>query len=85
MNRKTKKIRMGVVVSDKMSKSVVVMVEKTITHIIYKRTLRSTKKYLVHDPESVCNPGDLVRIIECKPVSHMKRWRLLEVVEKAAI
>lgn len=81
--RGQKKILQGVVVSDKMDKTAVVKVERTIQHSLYKRTLKRTKKYKVHDEENACGMGDRVRLIECKPVSKDKSWRLLNIVEKA--
>ena len=80
MNRKNKKARTGIVVSDKMDKSIVVKVERTAKHPLYKKTVRRSKKYMVHDEENTCKIGDMVRIIECKPISSRKTWRLLEVV-----
>ena len=81
MNRKNKKIRSGVVVSDKMEKSVVVKVESTFTHPLYKRTVKRIKKYVTHDENNIAEIGDIVRIIECKPISRLKRWRLIEVIQ----
>ncbi len=81
--RGQKKILQGVVISDRMDKTAVVKVERTIQHPLYKRTLKSTKKYKVHDEENSCGTGDRVRLIECKPVSKQKNWRLLNIVEKA--
>lgn len=83
MNRKNKKTRTGIVVSDKMDKSIVVRVERIIQHPLYKRTMRRTKKYMAHDEGNSCKMGDTVRIIECKPISGRKNWRLLEVVTTA--
>ena len=80
MERKNKKVKAGVVVSDKMEKSIVVKVETMVKHPLYKRTMKRSKKYMAHDNENVCKIGDLVRIIECKPISRQKKWRLLEVV-----
>ncbi|MGK5090731.1 30S ribosomal protein S17 [Deltaproteobacteria bacterium TL4] len=81
MNRKNKKVRSGIVVSDRMEKSVVVKVETRVEHPLYKRTITRSKKYVAHDEDNTCKVGDVVRIIECKPISRKKRWRLLEVVE----
>ncbi|MBF0287204.1 MAG: 30S ribosomal protein S17 [SAR324 cluster bacterium] len=83
MNRKNKKTRIGTVVSDKMDKSIVVRVERIIQHSLYKRTVKRTKKYMAHDENNQCKIGDKVRIVECKPVSSQKTWRLLEVVTTA--
>lgn len=81
--RNKKKTRQGVVVSDKMDKTVVVKVERTTTHPLYKRTVKLTKRYKVHDEKNACASGDIVRLIECKPISKDKSWRLHEIVKKA--
>ncbi len=78
-----RKMRQGVVVSDKMNKSVVVKVERTVTHRLYKKIMRRSKNYHAHDEENSCKVGDLVRIMECRPLSRTKRWRLVEVVNRA--
>ena len=80
MNQKNKKIRAGVVVSDKMDRSIVVNVESRVKHPLYRRTLTRSKKFMAHDEDNQCKVGDMVRIIECKPISRKKRWRLLDVV-----
>jgi small subunit ribosomal protein S17 len=81
--QKRKKILQGFVVSDKMEKTAVVSVERTVQHALYKKTLRKSKNYKIHDEENVCQIGDQVRLIECRPISKDKSWRLLEVVRKA--
>ena len=78
-----KRVLQGVVVSAKMDKSAVVNVERIIQHPLYKRTMKRSKKYKVHDEKNVCKVGDKIRVIECKPISKQKTWRLLEVVSKA--
>ena len=78
-----RKVLQGVVVSDKMEKTAVVTVERTVQHPLYKKTVRKSKKYKIHDEENACGIGDQVRLIECKPISKDKCWRLLEVVRKA--
>jgi small subunit ribosomal protein S17 len=78
-----RKVLLGIVVSDKMEKTAVVNVERTVQHPLYKKTVRKSKKYKIHDEENVCGIGDQVRLIECKPISKDKCWRLLEVVRKA--
>ena len=83
VTKRRKKILQGIVVSDRMDKTAVVKIERTIQHALYKRTLKRTKKYKVHDEENACGTGDRVRLIECKPVSKDKSWRLLNIVEKA--
>ena len=81
--QRRKKVLTGQVVSDKMEKSAVVSVERIVQHPLYKRTVRETKKYKIHDEENQCNTGDRVKLIECKPISKDKCWRLLEIVQKA--
>lgn len=78
-----KKIFTGVVVSDKTDKTVVVEVAKRRVHRLYKKYVTETKKMHAHDEENVAHTGDTVRIIESRPISKKKRWRLLEVVERA--
>ena len=77
------KERVGLVVSDKMNKTVVVAVENRASHTKYGKTVVNTKKYKAHDEENQCKPGDRVRITETRPLSKTKRWRLVEVVERA--
>jgi small subunit ribosomal protein S17 len=77
-----RKVREGLVVSNKMKKTVVVEVERKIQHPLYKRIIRRTKKFKAHDEENQCQMGDRVRIVECRPLSATKRWRLLEIVER---
>ena len=78
-----KKIRTGFVTSDKMDKTVTVAVERKTQHPMYKRVIKKTKKYKAHDESNECNEGDKVRIIETRPLSKDKRWRVLEIIEKA--
>ncbi len=78
-----KKVRTGFVTSDKMDKTVTVAVERKTQHPMYKRVIKKTKKYKAHDEENKCNEGDKVRIIETRPLSKTKRWRVLEIIEKA--
>ena len=78
-----KKVLQGVVVSDKMDKTAVVRVERRIQHPLYKKTVTKSKKYKVHDENNECASGDQIKLIECKPLSKDKCWRLLEVVTKA--
>jgi len=83
VQRAARKIRVGRVVSDRASKTVVVAIERRVAHRIYGKHVVRTNKYYVHDEENVARAGDLVRIVETRPLSKLKRWRLLEVVEKA--
>lgn len=78
-----KKVLNGLVVSDKMEKTATILVERTFQHKLYKRTVRKTKKYKIHDENNECRMGDRVRLIECRPISKDKCWRLLEIVERA--
>ncbi len=82
--KKNKKIRTGVVVSDKMNKTVVVAVERFVRHPVFKKTVRRSKKFKVHDEKNESSIGDKVKIIETRPLSKEKRWRLLEIVEKTS-
>ena len=70
------KLQSGVVVSNKMDKSIVVKVERKVKHPIYKKTIKRSKKYVTHDENNECNIGDLVEIAECRPLSKRKRFRL---------
>ncbi len=78
-----RKIRQGVVVSNKMNKTIVVAVERQVMHPLYKRYYKRTKKYMAHDEQNQCGIGDVVRIIESRPLSRRKRWTLLEIVQRA--
>jgi small subunit ribosomal protein S17 len=80
-----RKVRVGVVVSDVNDQTVVVEVERASRHRLYRKVLRKTKKYHVHDPENQATRGDLVRIEECRPVSKLKRFRLVEVLTERAV
>ena len=75
--------RLGRVVSNKMEKTVVVAVESRFQHPVYKRVVRRTKRYKAHDEQNTCQVGDIVRIRETRPISKHKRWRLVEVVQRA--
>jgi len=79
-----RKVLNGEVVSDRMDKTITVRVERRIRHAIYERVIRRSKKYHAHDEQNQCSIGDQVRIIETRPLSKTKRWRLLEVVRQAA-
>src|SRR5262245_42345125 len=75
--------KLGSVVSNKMAKTIVVVVTRRVPHPLYKRIVTKRKKFYAHDEEGQANVGDVVRIIECRPMSKLKRWRLGEVVRKA--
>lgn len=82
-NRNLRKVRVGKVVSDKMDKSITVTVERRVKHPIYGKFVKKTTKFVAHDEENQCGVGDTVRIMETRPLSKRKRWRLIEVIEKA--
>ncbi|MCT4618817.1 MAG: 30S ribosomal protein S17 [Marinisporobacter sp.] len=83
MERTTRKSRVGRVVSDKMEKTIVVAVEDFVRHPIYGKAVRRTKKFKAHDENNECRIGDRVRIMETRPLSKDKRWRLVNIVERA--
>jgi small subunit ribosomal protein S17 len=78
-----KRSLIGRVVSDKMEKTVVVQVQRVTTHPLYRKAIRTSKRYKAHDPADTCNVGDTVRIVECRPISKDKKFRVAEVVERA--
>lgn len=80
-DRGIRKKMIGVVISNTMDKTAVVQVTRLKRHKMYKKTLRSNTKYVVHDPKSDCQIGDKVRIIESRPISKLKRWRILEILD----
>ena len=82
-DRSRRKVREGLVVSDKMDKTVVVSVEDRVKHALYGKVLRRTSKLKAHDEQNECGIGDRVLIMETRPLSATKRWRLVEIVEKA--
>ena len=83
ITRNQRKIRTGKVVSNKMEKTITVAVEKKIKHPIYGKFIKNTLKLHAHDEENSCTEGDVVKIMETKPYSKSKRWRLVEILEKA--
>ena len=83
MERNLRKTRVGVVVSDKMDKTIVVAVKDSVQHPLYKKILKRTKKFKAHDENNEAGLGDTVQIMETRPLSKMKRWRLVKIVEKA--
>ncbi|MDT8400171.1 MAG: 30S ribosomal protein S17 [Bacteroidales bacterium] len=82
MERNLRKERTGIVVSNKMDKSITVAVKRKVKHPIYGKFVNRTKKLLAHDEENTCNIGDTVRIMETRPLSKRKSWRLVEVIER---
>ncbi|NOX47556.1 MAG: 30S ribosomal protein S17 [Chlorobi bacterium] len=81
--RKLRKERIGLVTSNKMDKSIVVIVERKVKHPIYGKFVKKTTKFIAHDETNDCNEGDTVRIMETKPLSKNKCWRLVEILERA--
>ena len=83
MERNLRKERIGVVVSNKMDKSIVVAVKRKVKHPIYGKFVNKTTKFTAQDDTNPCNEGDTVRIMETRPLSKTKRWRLVEIIERA--
>jgi small subunit ribosomal protein S17 len=81
--RPLRKTRIGIVVSNKMQKTITVAIERRVPHPIYKKYFKKTTKLMAHDEKSECQIGDKVKIMETRPLSLKKRWRLVEIVEKA--
>ena len=81
--RNLRKERIGIVISNSMSKSIVVAVKTKMKHPIYGKFVNKTSKFMAHDEENKCNIGDTVKIMETRPLSKNKRWRLVEIVERA--
>ena len=80
--RNLRKERVGVVVSNKMEKSITIAVKRKVKHPIYGKFINKTTKFLAHDEENTCNIGDTVKIMETRPISKNKSWRLVEIVER---
>ena len=83
MERNLRKTRVGLVTSDKMDKTIVVAIEDNVKHPLYKKIVKRTYKLKAHDENNECNIGDRVKVMETRPLSKDKRWRLVEIVEKA--
>ena len=81
--RNRRKVRIGTVVSDKMDKTVVVEVIRQFPHKLYKKIIKRSKRFKAHDAENACSVGDVVRIMETRPMSRQKRWRVVTILEKA--
>jgi len=81
--RSLRKTRVGMVVSDKMNKTVVIAIEDNVKHPVYGKIIKHTLKVHAHDEENTCGIGDKVRIMETRPLSKTKRWRVVEIIEKA--
>ena len=82
-DRNERKTRVGLVASNKMDKTISVTIERRLQHPIYGKYVKKSKKLIAHDANNECQIGDLVRVMECRPLSRRKRWRLVEVIEKA--
>ena len=83
MDRNFRKERIGVVASNKMDKSIVVAIERKVKHALYGKFVKKTSRFVAHDEENTCNEGDTVKIMETRPLSKSKNWRLVEIIEKA--
>ena len=81
--RAFRKTRVGQVVSDKMDKTIVVAIEESVQHKLYKKIVKRTYKLKAHDENNECGVGDTVKVMECRPLSKDKRWRLVEIIKKA--
>jgi len=82
-NTRHKNTKIGVVKSDAMKKTVVISVDRFLLHPVYKKIIRRTNKFMAHDEANACKVGDHVRIMECRPLSKRKRWRVVEIIRKA--
>ena len=83
MERNLRKEKIGVVTSNRMSKSIVVSIERKVKHALYGKFVKKTSKFVAHDQENTCNEGDIVKIMETRPLSKNKNWRLVEIIERA--
>ena len=83
MERNLRKERIGIVTSNKMEKSIVVSIERKVKHGLYGKFVKKTSKFIAHDNENTCNEGDIVKIMETRPLSKNKNWRLAEIIERA--
>ena len=82
MERNFRKERIGVVASNKMDKSIVVAIERKVKHALYGKFVKKTSRFVAHDEENTCNEGDTVKIMETRPLSKSKNWRLVEIIER---
>ena len=83
MERNLRKERIGIVASNKMDKSIVVTIERKVKHKLYGKFVKQTSRFFAHDEKNTCNEGDIVRIMETRPLSKNKNWRLVEIIERA--
>lgn len=82
MERNLRKERIGIVASNKMNKSIVVAIERKVKHGLYGKFVKKTSRFVAHDEENTCNEGDTVKIMETRPLSKSKNWRLVEIIER---
>jgi len=83
LNRSLRKTRIGLVIGNKMDKSILVAIERKVAHKLYKKYFKKTTKLMAHDEKNECGVGDLVKLMETRPLSKRKKWRLVEIIEKA--
>ena len=83
MERNFRKERNGVVASNKMDKSIIVVIERKVKHPLYGKFVKRTSRFVAHDKDNTCNAGDTVKIMETRPLSKTKNWRLVEIIERA--
>jgi len=83
MERNFRKERIGIVASNKMDKSIVVSIERKVKHALYGKFVKKTSRFVAHDEDNTCNEGDTVKIMETRPLSKSKNWRLVEIIERA--
>ena len=83
MTRNLRKTKVGVVTSNKMDKSITISVQRRLRHAMYGKFVKKSTKFMAHDEKNECNEGDTVRIMETRPLSKSKRWRLVEIIERA--
>lgn len=83
MERNLRKERIGIVASNKMDKSIVVAIERKVKHGLYGKFVKKTSRFVAHDEENTCNEGDTVKIMETRPMSKTKKWRIVEIIERA--
>jgi len=83
MQRNLRKERIGIVSSNRMNKSIVVSIERKVKHPLYGKFVKKTSRFVAHDEDNTCNEGDTVKIMETRPLSKSKNWRLVEIIERA--
>ncbi|GAB4138548.1 MAG: 30S ribosomal protein S17 [Ignavibacteriales bacterium] len=83
MDRNSRKTKVGIVVKNKMEKSIVIAIERKVAHPIYKKYFKKTTKLMAHDEKNECGVGDVVKVMETRPLSKNKKWRLVQILEKA--